>query len=266
MSKHHASGRRRAGAPVPAVRPRDAQRLERRRRATRVRGDFSLTGMSQKFAIAAAASGLVLTVTLPTTAGTAPQDDNAAAVAVAPTVQATVAPREISVPDAALVDFSRTALQSTFDADAKLSEIMTAADSAAVPAAARGSLSAPMDKLIVTSPFGYRVSPITGLGGELHSGQDFSSSCGTEVFAAASGTVTFASWHPYGGGNRVVIDHGNGLESTYNHLSSSSVQEGQSVDRGEVVAQSGSTGASTGCHLHFEVMVDGQAVDPMGWL
>lgn len=262
MPKHHASGRRRAGTPVSAARPRDAQRLERRR-TTRVRGDFSLTGLSQKFAIAAAASGLVLTVTLPTTAATVPQGDSTAA---APTEQATAAPREIRVPDAALVDFSRTALQSTFDADAKLSEIMTAAGSAAVPAAARGSLSAPMDKLLITSPFGYRVSPITGMGGELHSGQDFSSSCGSEVFAAASGTVTFTGWHPYGGGNRVVIDHGNGLESTYNHLSSSSVQEGQSVDRGDVVAQSGSTGASTGCHLHFEVMVDGQAVDPMGWL
>ena len=223
--------------------------------------------MSQKIAIAAAASGLVLTVALPTTAATVPQDEGAAAAgAAAPTAQATVVPREISVPDAALVDFSRTALQSTFDADAKLSEIMTAAGSAAVPAAARGSLSAPMEKLIITSPFGYRVSPITGMGGELHSGQDFSSSCGTEVFAAASGTVTFAGWHPYGGGNRVVVDHGNGLESTYNHLSSSSVEEGQLVDRGDVVAQSGSTGASTGCHLHFEVMVNGQAVDPMGWL
>ncbi len=170
------------------------------------------------------------------------------------------------MPEAALVDFSRTALQSTFDADAKLTEIMAAAGSAAVPAAARGSLSAPMKELVITSPFGYRVSPITGMGGELHSGQDFSSSCGTEVFAAASGTVTFAGWHPYGGGNRVVIDHGNGLETTYNHLSSGSAQEGQSVDRGDLVAQSGSTGASTGCHLHFEVMVDGQAVDPMGWL
>ncbi|MHA7275397.1 M23 family metallopeptidase [Arthrobacter sp. Hz1] len=267
MSKHNASGRRRAAAAVPAARPRDAQRLERRRRAVRVRNDLSLTGMSQKVAIAAAASGLVLTIALPTTAASSPAEGVAAATReTVSTVEAAAAPRDITVPDAALVDFGRTALQSTFDADAKLSEIMTAAGSAAVPASAGGSLSAPMRDLVVTSPFGYRVSPITGMSGELHSGQDFSSSCGTEVFAAAAGTVSFTGWHPYGGGNRVVIDHGNGLESTYNHLSLSSVKEGQKVGRGEVVAQSGSTGASTGCHLHFEVVVDGQTVDPMGWL
>ena len=223
--------------------------------------------MSQKVAIAAAASGLVLTLALPTTAASVPAGETAAATGEAvAAAETTVVSRDITVPDAALVDFSRTALQSTFDADAKLTEIMTAAGSAAVPAAARGSLSAPLGDLVITSPFGYRVSPITGMGGELHSGQDFSSSCGTEVFSAAAGTVTFTGWHPYGGGNRVVIDHGNGLESTYNHLSLSSVKEGQKVDRGEAIAQSGSTGASTGCHLHFEVMVDGQTVDPMGWL
>ncbi|MHA7154886.1 M23 family metallopeptidase [Arthrobacter sp. TMN-50] len=266
MSKQHASGRRRAGAPVPTARPRDAQRLDRRRRATRVRNDLSVTGLSQKIAIAAAASGLVLTIALPTTAASIPAEDMPDAAGAAAAVIETAVPRDIKVPAAAPVDFSRTALQSTFDADVKLSEIMTAAGSTAVPAAARGSLSAPMKELVLTSPFGYRVSPITGMSGELHSGQDFSSSCGSEVFAAAAGTVTFAGWHPYGGGNRVVIDHGNGLESSYNHLSLSSVNEGQKVDRAQVVAQSGSTGASTGCHLHFEVMVDGQTVDPMGWL
>ena len=82
------------------------------------------------------------------------------------------------------------------------------------------------------------------------------------MLAAASGKVTFAGWHAYGGGNRVVIDHGNGLETTYNHLSSSSVQVGQKVNRGDAVALSGTTGASTGCHLHFEVMVNGEVVDP----
>ena len=74
------------------------------------------------------------------------------------------------------------------------------------------------------------------------------------------------NFHQYGGGNRVVIDHGNGLETTYNHLSSFSVKEGQTVSRGEAIALSGTTGASTGCHLHFEVQVNGEVVDPTGWL
>jgi murein DD-endopeptidase MepM/ murein hydrolase activator NlpD len=64
----------------------------------------------------------------------------------------------------------------------------------------------------------------------------------------------------------VVVDHGNGLETTYNHLSSIAVAVGQKVDRGAAIALSGTTGASTGCHLHFEVMVNGQVVDPTGWL
>lgn len=265
MSKHNASGRRRAGVPVPAARPRDAQRLERRRRATRVRSDLSLTGMSQKVAIAAAASGLVLTIALPTTAASVPTGETATGEVTA-AAEARVAPRDITVPDAALVDFTRTALQGAFDADAKLTAILTAAGAAAVPAAARGSLSSPLAQMVGTSPFGYRASPITGIGGELHSGQDLNSSCGTEVSSAAAGTVSFAGWHPYGGGNRIVVDHGNGLETTYNHLSSTDVVQGQSVGRDELIAKSGTTGASTGCHLHFEVMVDGQAVDPMGWL
>ncbi|WP_428985707.1 M23 family metallopeptidase [Sinomonas terricola] len=116
-----------------------------------------------------------------------------------------------------------------------------------------------------SSPFGYRVSPIGGAR-EFHRGQDFVAQCGSTVRASSAGTVTFAGWHPFGGGTRVVIDHGNGLETTYNHLSSFSVSVGQKVGRGDAVALSGTTGASTGCHLHFEVMVNGEVVDPVGWL
>jgi murein DD-endopeptidase MepM/ murein hydrolase activator NlpD len=102
--------------------------------------------------------------------------------------------------------------------------------------------------------------------GDFHRGQDYVAQCGTSVMAAATGTVTFVGWHQYGGGNRVVVDHGNGLETTYNHLSSFNVTEGQTVSRGDVIALSGTTGASTGCHLHFEVQVNGEVVDPTGWL
>ena len=76
-----------------------------------------------------------------------------------------------------------------------------------------------MDELIKTSPFGYRVSPITGYAGELHTGQDYGAPCGTPVAAAAGGTVVEAGFQVGGGGNRIVVDHGNGLETTYNHLS-----------------------------------------------
>lgn len=287
MSKHTASGRRRAGAPAaqtrprdahrlerraraepapppapshPDVRPRDLQRRDRRRRAASARKDISFTGLSQKVAIAAAASGLVLTVTVPTTAAVVSPNVQAAGV------EKPAELRAIQAAEEAAITFDRAALHGKFDPEAKLQEIVTASGGEVRAGAAEGSLSAPMDKLVETSPFGYRVSPITGWTGELHSGQDFGSSCGADVLAAAKGTVVFAEWHQYGGGNRVVIDHGNGLETTYNHLSSISVQRGDVVGRGGLIAQSGTTGASTGCHLHFEVLVDGQAVDPLGWL
>lgn len=127
-------------------------------------------------------------------------------------------------------------------------------------------LAGPMKVLKPSSSFGIRVSPITGAVDEFHRGQDYAAACGTEVMAAAGGTVIYTQWHPYGGGNRVEIDHGNGLITTYNHLSASSVKVGQKVERGDVIALAGTTGASTGCHLHFEVMVNKDVVDPLPWL
>lgn len=127
-------------------------------------------------------------------------------------------------------------------------------------------LAAPLKVMTPTSPFGVRVSPITGAVDEFHRGQDYAAACGTDVFAAAGGTVIYSQWHPYGGGNRVEIDHGNGLITTYNHLSSSLVKVGQKVERGDKIALSGTTGASTGCHLHFEVEVNKNVVNPVPWL
>jgi murein DD-endopeptidase MepM/ murein hydrolase activator NlpD len=206
-------------------------------------------------AMAAAVSGLALTAALPTTAA-------------APAASATPAPRstEVHASETATLNFAPAALGGSKDFGTSLKEIVAAARANTVPAAVQGSLSAPMDTLTESSGFGYRVSPITGLGGELHSGQDFSAPCGTDVLAAAPGRVTFAGWHSYGGGNRVVVDHGNGLETSYNHLSRIDVSPGQGIGRGIRVGQSGSTGASTGCHLHFEVMVGGRPVDPLPWL
>jgi murein DD-endopeptidase MepM/ murein hydrolase activator NlpD len=263
-------GRRRATGPAaeprPAVavsadRPRDAYRDERRGRRSAFRQvtDFAAaSGVGQRAGIALAATGLVLTVTVPATGPVLATDAAASIIAVSqPAVSA--APAKI--------DFSRTTVNTQSDPDGKLKQLLSAQSVGNITrAASAGTLGAPLEKLTTASPFGYRVSPITGGQCEFHRGQDYAAQCGTAVKAAASGTATFTGWHPYGGGNRVVIDHGNGLETTYNHLSSASVHVGQKVSRGEVIAMSGTTGASTGCHLHFEVMVNGDVVDPTGWL
>jgi len=273
LTMQNARGRRRATGPaseprIPetfaAERPRDAQREVRRRRSPfRQVTDFAAaSGVGQKVGVALAATGLLLTVSLP---GTGPvmasaEQDSAAALSSS-------ARPQVSAQASAKVDFSRTSVSTQGDPDSKLKQLLSAQSAGSITrAASAGTLGPPLAVMIKSSPFGYRVSPITGGVGEFHRGQDFAAQCGTQVFASASGTVTFSGWHPFGGGNRVVIDHGNGLETTYNHLSSSSVRVGQKVNRGDVVALSGTTGASTGCHLHFEVMVDGEVVDPLGWL
>jgi murein DD-endopeptidase MepM/ murein hydrolase activator NlpD len=110
----------------------------------------------------------------------------------------------------------------------------------------------------VTSGFGSRW-------GRMHEGVDIAVGEGTPVHAAAAGTVIYAGWMG-GYGNLVVVDHGNGLSTAYAHNSSLSVSVGQSVAAGELVSYSGNTGNSTGPHVHFEVRVNGSAVDPLGYL
>jgi murein DD-endopeptidase MepM/ murein hydrolase activator NlpD len=118
----------------------------------------------------------------------------------------------------------------------------------------------------ITSPFGLRYHPILHIW-RLHSGIDFGIPCGTPVYAAAAGTIISAGWAG-GYGNRVVIDHGMvrgvDLATTYNHLTS--IVAGGHVRRGQLIAYSGTTGLSTGCHLHFETLVNGTFVNPMNWL
>ena len=124
---------------------------------------------------------------------------------------------------------------------------------------------APLEVLNETSGFGLRVSPLTGTAGEFHWGQDFAAACGTRVYAADAGVVRAVGWHPWGGGNRVEIDHGNGLITTYNHLEGIAVKKGDSVQVGEVIAKVGTTGSSTGCHLHFETIRNGVHANPLEW-
>ena len=116
----------------------------------------------------------------------------------------------------------------------------------------------------ITSPYGYRVHPIWGTT-IYHSGIDIGVDEGTPVHAADGGVVVWSGWMG-GYGYAVVIDHGNGLSTLYGHNSELAVDEGQSVAKGQVISYAGSTGNSTGPHVHFEVSVNGDPVDPMGYL
>jgi murein DD-endopeptidase MepM/ murein hydrolase activator NlpD len=116
----------------------------------------------------------------------------------------------------------------------------------------------------ITSGFGWRVHPVLGYE-RFHSGLDVGADYGTVINAADRGMVIFAGW--YGGyGNAVIIDHGGGLTTLYGHTSELYVAEGQEVQRGQAIAAVGSTGLSTGPHLHFEVRREGDPVDPVAFL
>lgn len=116
----------------------------------------------------------------------------------------------------------------------------------------------------IGSGFGVRPDPITGRAA-LHSGLDFPAHQGTAVVAAAGGVVLAVQWHPQYG-QMVEIDHGRGLVTRYAHLSKAHVRAGDLVRRGQTVAEVGSTGRSTGPHLHFEVLVEGSPQDPARFL
>jgi murein DD-endopeptidase MepM/ murein hydrolase activator NlpD len=116
-----------------------------------------------------------------------------------------------------------------------------------------------------TSNYGYRTDPITGATA-FHAGIDFGAPCGTPIKAAGTGVVLTAGFNSGGYGNMTLISHGNGLSTLYGHQSSIAVAAGQSVTQGQVIGYVGTTGKSTGCHLHFEVRVGGNPVNPVGYL
>ncbi len=112
----------------------------------------------------------------------------------------------------------------------------------------------------ISSPFGSRPNkPVSGVG-DFHSGTDIAASCGQPVFAATGGKV-IKSGYQGSYGNWVLIDHGNGVQTGYAHNSQFLVNAGQLVVAGEIIAVVGSTGASSGCHVHFETRVDGERID-----
>ncbi len=115
------------------------------------------------------------------------------------------------------------------------------------------------------SGMGGRRNPFGGRGFEYHEGQDIDASYGTPVMVAASGTVTIAG-RQRGYGNVIYVDHGAGLSTRYGHLSEIDVKIGQTVTRGQTIGLVGSTGRSTGPHLHYEVRINNQPVDPRQYL
>ena len=131
-------------------------------------------------------------------------------------------------------------------------------------AAVRAQFAWPLGEHVrVTAPFGVVTNPITGRD-EFHSGIDIPAPYGTPILAAMDGYVAFVGWQD-GNGYSVFIDHGNGYSTLYAHASRISVNEGQLVNQGETIAFVGSTGRSTGYHLHFEVRSGGVAVDPYAY-
>lgn len=112
----------------------------------------------------------------------------------------------------------------------------------------------------VGSRFGYRSDPFTG-GARFHSGVDIKARTGDTVGASQPGVVEFAGWY-YGYGNMIIINHGGGVTSRYAHLSSFAIEVGARVERGQIIARAGSTGRATSPHLHYEVRVEGSAINP----
>ena len=116
----------------------------------------------------------------------------------------------------------------------------------------------------LSSPFGIRMDPFVHEAA-MHTGLDFRGEIGEPIHATAAGTVTIAGWSG-GYGKMVEIDHGNGLATRYGHLSEIDVSVGDKIRIGQVIGKLGSTGRSTGPHLHYETRVDGEAVDPQKFL
>jgi type II secretory pathway pseudopilin PulG len=122
----------------------------------------------------------------------------------------------------------------------------------------------PTDSRKISSPFGVRKDPFTRRT-RFHSGIDISGQTGDPVYATADGTVTFTGWDK-ARGNHIILSHGNGIQTKYEHLSKITAETGSRVRKGDVIGLMGSTGRSTGPHLHYEVVVKNEQVDPLPYL
>jgi len=152
----------------------------------------------------------------------------------------------------------KSAIEQSSGTAAALPISNTSAAAAIAQRPATASAVLPVKGASVTSEFGPRW-------GTQHEGMDFAANMGAPVHAAKAGVVRKASW--YGGyGNAVIIDHGHGVQTLYGHNSKLLVKEGERVAAGQVISKAGSTGDSTGPHVHFEVHLNDKAVNPRPWL
>lgn len=148
-------------------------------------------------------------------------------------------------------------------AAAEIRRLQAAQNSSSQTAPSQYLWPAPSSKTI-TSPYGYRIHPIFGYK-KMHTGIDIGAKKGADIIAAASGTVIMAQY--YGGyGNCIIIDHGGGMSTLYAHMSAYVAKNGDVVSAGDVIGKVGSTGNSTGPHLHFEVRVNGSHTDPTAYV
>jgi murein DD-endopeptidase MepM/ murein hydrolase activator NlpD len=243
FSRTSGKGRRRAGSsPMPTLR-----------------------GRGQKLAVAAAVTGMI-GMTVLTTAHAAPTGISTAHEVRAEPAGAPAAQPSLAAEAGSSLVFDRPQVESSPAPKAVSKPARKAAPKSARVSAPSAGLRAPLASVNVSSPFGLRGNPLTGAAGEMHTGLDLAGACNTPVLAAAAGKVTEAGWSPYGGGNRIVVDHGKGLKTTYNHLASIGVSKGQALGKGSRIGAVGTTGNSTGCHLHFEVMVKDRTVNPAAYL
>lgn len=123
----------------------------------------------------------------------------------------------------------------------------------------------PVKKAILTSGYGTRSDPFNGKA-RRHGGIDLDGETGDPIYATADGVVLRSGWNSGGYGNLVEIDHGRGIITRYGHLSATQVKEGDRVRRGQQIGKMGSTGRSSGSHLHYEVRIDGRAVNPIPFM
>lgn len=134
---------------------------------------------------------------------------------------------------------------------------------------AGGAIAIPAEKPVrtaeFTSAFGVRSDPFRKASA-MHAGIDLAGPVGTPIHATADGTVIRAGWNSGGYGNFIEIDHGRGIVTRYGHLSKVDVREGERVTRGEIIGKMGSTGRSTGSHLHYEVRIDDRPVNPIPFM
>ncbi|MGH9226332.1 MAG: murein hydrolase activator EnvC family protein [Acidimicrobiales bacterium] len=140
----------------------------------------------------------------------------------------------------------------------------SASPSASSSSSSGGRLGAPLSSIRISSSFGWRIHPVFG-SRRLHTGADLSATSGTPIRSAGDGVVVSGGW--LGGyGNATVIDHGGGLATLYGHQSALLVRAGQEVERGQTIGRVGCTGTCTGPHLHYEVRINGNPVDPSPYL